>query len=115
MSDYVPYLIFGISLGSVYGLAAMGLVLTYKTSGLFNIAQGAISAAGAYAFYELRDDAGLSWPVAALLVLLIFGLGLGFLLERMSSALREVPTAQKVTATIGGVSTQAGLSIPVRN
>ncbi len=101
MSDYVPYLIFGISLGSVYGLAAMGLVLTYKTSGLFNIAQGAISAAGAYAFYELRDDAGLSWPVAALLVLLLFGLGLGFLLERMSAALREVPTAQKVTATIG--------------
>ncbi len=101
MSDYVPYLIFGIALGSVYGLSAMGLVLTYKTSGLFNIAQGAISAAGAYAFYELRDDAGLSWPIAAVIVLLLFGLGLGFLLERMSAALREVPTAQKIVATIG--------------
>jgi ABC-type branched-subunit amino acid transport system permease subunit len=101
MSDYVPFLIFGIALGSVYGLAAMGLVLTYKTSGLFNIAQGAISAAGAYAFYELRDDGGLPSPLAALVVLLLFGVVLGFALERMSAALRDVPTAQKVVATIG--------------
>lgn len=101
MSDYVPFLIFGIALGSVYGLAAMGLVLTYKTSGLFNIAQGAISAASAYAFYELRDDGGLAWPFAAVVVLLLFGVGLGFILERMSAALRDVPTAQKIVATIG--------------
>src|SRR3954465_7731217 len=101
MSDYVPFLIFGIALGSVYGLAAMGLVLTYKASGLFNIAQGAISAAGAYTFYELRNDGGLPWPVAALIVLLSFGLVVGLALERMSAALRDVPTAQKVVATIG--------------
>ncbi len=101
MTDYVPFLIFGIALGSIYGLSAMGLVLTYKTSGLFNIAQGAISAAGAYTFYELRNDGGLPWPVAALIVLLAFGVVVGLALERMSAALRDVPTAQKVVATIG--------------
>ena len=101
MSDYVPFLIFGLSVGSVYGLSAMGLVLTYKTSGLFNIAQGAVAAAGAFAFYEFRDLHGLSWPIAAVLSVLVFGALLGVLLERMSNALREVPTAQKIVATIG--------------
>lgn len=101
MSDYVPFLIFGLSVGSVYGLSAMGLVLTYKTSGLFNIAQGAVAAAGAFAFYEFRDLHGLSWPVAAVLSVLVFGALLGVILERMSNALRDVPTAQKIVATIG--------------
>ena len=31
----------------------MGLVLTYKTSGIFNFAHGAVAAGAAYLFYEL--------------------------------------------------------------
>jgi branched-subunit amino acid ABC-type transport system permease component len=101
MSEYVPFIIFGLSVGSVYGLSAMGLVLTYRTSGLFNLAQGAVAAAGAFAFYDFRDLHGMSWPVAALLTLLVFGVLLGVILERMSNVLRDVTTAQKIVATIG--------------
>ena len=55
----------GIADGSIYALAALGLVLTYKTSGIFNFAIGAQAAASAYVFYSLRVTVGLPWPLAA--------------------------------------------------
>ena len=76
----LPFIIIGIVTGSVYGLAGVGLVLTYKTSGIFNFAQGALATVAAYAFYYLNVEVGLAWPVAALISVLILGavLGLGF-------------------------------------
>ena len=44
MSDLLPFIVVGIVTGAVYGLTATGLVLTYKTSGIFNFAQGSIAA-----------------------------------------------------------------------
>jgi branched-subunit amino acid ABC-type transport system permease component len=45
----------------VYGLTAVGLVLTYKTSGLFNFAHGAMATVSAYAFCSLTvTSAGLT-------------------------------------------------------
>ena len=41
MSDLVNYIILGIPFGCVFALVAVGLVLTYKTSGVFNLAFGA--------------------------------------------------------------------------
>ena len=39
----LPFIIGGLTTGSVYGLAAVGLVLTYKTSGVLNFAHGALA------------------------------------------------------------------------
>ena len=44
MSDFLPFIVIGITTGAVYGLAGVGLVLTYKTSGIFNFAYGAVAA-----------------------------------------------------------------------
>src|ERR1700754_954413 len=38
----LSFVIPGVALGSIYGVAAQGLVVTYSTSGIFNFAQGAI-------------------------------------------------------------------------
>src|SRR5258705_136918 len=46
MHELLPFIIVGITAGSVYGLAATGLVLTYRTSGIFNFAHGAVAAFG---------------------------------------------------------------------
>lgn len=100
MTEYVPFVIFGLTLGSVYGLAAMGLVLTYKTSGIFNFGHGAIGAASAYVFYELHQKQGLAWPIAAVLAVLVFGAVLGLGMERLSRALAPAPTIYKIVATI---------------
>jgi branched-subunit amino acid ABC-type transport system permease component len=101
MSDYLLYVVFGVSAGAIYGLSAMGLVLTYKTSGLFNFGHGAVSALAAFTFYSLFVRRGLPWPVAAALAVVVFGLGAGLLLERMAAALAEVPTTYKIIATVG--------------
>ena len=43
MAEILPFIVIGLAVGSVYGLAATGLVLTYKTSGIFNFAYGALA------------------------------------------------------------------------
>ena len=101
MSDYAPFIIFGIITGSIYGLCAMGLVLTYKTAGVFNIAHGAVCAASAYTFYGLREERGLPWPVAFAIVLLVFGPLVGLVLERLSVVLAPVSTAYRIVGTVG--------------
>jgi branched-subunit amino acid ABC-type transport system permease component len=101
MSDYLPYLIAGITTGSIYGLTAMGLVLSYKTSGIFNFAHGGVAAAAAYLFYTLHVQHGMAWPLAALLCVGVGGPLIGLVLERIGRLLADVPPARKVVGTIG--------------
>ncbi|HUE09095.1 MAG TPA: ABC transporter permease [Acidimicrobiales bacterium] len=95
-----PYVVTGIADGSIYALAALGLVLTYKTSGIFNFAIGAQAAASAYVFYSLRVTVGLPWPVAALFAVILVGLVGSLLLERIAFWLTGASAAMKVVATI---------------
>jgi branched-subunit amino acid ABC-type transport system permease component len=101
VSSYIPYLIVGITIGSLYGLAAMGLVLTYKTSGLFNLAYGSVSAAAAYVFLWLDQRKDLPWVLAMLIVLLVFCPLAAVLLERISTFLAPAATVDKIVATVG--------------
>lgn len=101
VSDYLPFLIIGLTVGSVYGIAAMGLVLTYKTSGVFNLGHGAIAALAAVVFYELRQRQGIPWPIAAALAVVGFGVLAGLAMERLARSLARVPTGQKLVATVG--------------
>jgi ABC-type branched-subunit amino acid transport system permease subunit len=112
MSDYLPFLIFGVITGSVYGLSAMGLVLTYKTSGVFNVGHGAVCAAGAYGFYALRQQQGLPWPIAAIIVVFVLAPAAGLVLERISVLLAPAPVAFKIVGTVGLlVAIRAALAI----
>ena len=101
MSAYLPFLVFGITAGAVYGISAMGLVLTYKTSGLFNFGHGAVSAMAAFLFYSLHVEHGLPWPIAALIAVVGFGILIGVVLERVAAALAEVAITYKIVGTIG--------------
>ena len=95
-----PYVVTGIADGSIYALAALGLVLTYKTSGIFNFAIGAQAAASAYVFYSLRDSSASPGRVAALFSLILVGLVGSLLLERIAFWLTGASAAMKVVATI---------------
>jgi branched-subunit amino acid ABC-type transport system permease component len=98
---YGTQVVAGVSDGAIYALAGLGLVLTYKTSGIFNLAVGAQAAASAYVFYSFRIQAGIPWPVAALLTLLLVGLLGSLVLERIAYWLSDAPAVMRVAATIG--------------
>ncbi|HWB36168.1 MAG TPA: branched-chain amino acid ABC transporter permease, partial [Rugosimonospora sp.] len=101
MHDLLPFIVSGLTAGSIYGIAGVGLVLTYRTSGVFNFAHGAVAAAGAYAFWELDTRHGWPWPLAAAVCILLIGPLGGFALERLGRALAQVRPAMRVVATIG--------------
>src|SRR2546426_11609245 len=100
MNAFLPFIIAGLVSGSVYGLAATGLVLTYKTTGIFNFAHGAVATAGAYLFYELHSQHGLPWPLALVVSVVAVGLGLGVVLERLGGAVADATAVGKVLATV---------------
>jgi len=101
LSEILPFVVAGLGTGSVYALAAMGLVLTFKTSGIFNFAHGAQAALGAYLMWELWQQNGWPWPLAALVALLVAGVLVGLLLERVAYGLADKPAATRVVATVG--------------
>ena len=101
MSSWSPYLVAGITVGSIYALAGVGLVLTFKTSGIVNFGHGAVAALAAYLMAEFREKHGVPWPVAALVVLILVGVIGGGLLELMARALATKSQGARVAATAG--------------
>ena len=49
-------LIQGLSLGSIYGLVALGYVLIYQAWGVLNFAQGEVCAIGAFSLLVLPSS-----------------------------------------------------------
>ncbi len=101
MHSYLPFIVIGLTTGSVYGLAGTGLVLTYKTSGIFNFAHGSVATLSVFVMYWLRTEHGWPWPVAAFLSVFVLGPVLGVLLEYMARILANVSDVLKIAATIG--------------
>ena len=101
MHQYLPFIVIGLTTGSVYGMAGIGLVMTYKTTGVFNFGYGSIAALSAFLFFYLRQQRGLPWPVVALLCLLACGVGLGWAYEWLARYLTAAETAIRVAATVG--------------
>src|SRR5947209_9883176 len=77
------WLIAGITYGSVYAVAATGLVVTYTTSGIFNFAQGAIGMFLAYVFWQLQVDWGMQTLVPLLLTVFVAAPLIGASMQRL--------------------------------
>lgn len=101
MNEVLPFVVVGIATGSVFALAALGLVLTYRTSGIFNMAHGAVAAACAFSYYGLRNSLDVPGWWAVALVLVVVAPALGLLLELVSRGLGSASTANKLVGTVG--------------
>src|SRR3546814_19788108 len=73
MTELFQFTLFGLMLGCVYAIAAMGLVLTYTVTGVFNFAHGAVGMIAAFVYYELRVVHGVPTPIAILAVVVLLG------------------------------------------
>jgi ABC-type branched-subunit amino acid transport system ATPase component/branched-subunit amino acid ABC-type transport system permease component len=101
MSQFVPFIVIGLVTGAAYGLAGMGLVLTYKTSGILNFGYGAVAAFGAFCFYFLNTEHNMAWPWALVISVGIFAPLLGLVLEFQARSLGGASETTKVVATVG--------------
>lgn len=102
MSEFLSFTIVGIVTGSVYAVAASGLVLTYVTSGIFNIAHGAIGMLMAFVYWELRVNQGWPAPLALIVVVFIIAPLVGAGIERaLIRGLRGASVATSLVVTVG--------------
>lgn len=94
----------GLSVGSAAALTGIGLIVTYRATGVLNFAHGAIAMVCAYALRQCVVEWG--WPlwVGATVTLLVLAPGIGMVLERFVfrplSVLGSDP-AQTLVASIG--------------
>ena len=109
MSELLPFIVIGIVSGSVYGLTGTGLVLTYKTSGIFNFAQGSVAALAVFLFYFLHVQHGMNWPLTVAICLLVLGPAMGLALEQLARVLADVSDTLKIASTIGIILIVLGL------
>lgn len=83
MEALLQYFANGVLVGGVYALIAMGLVIIYKASGIFNFAVGQMMMFGAFFCWTFIEPLGLP-PLLSLLLSLIAGAALGILIERLT-------------------------------
>ena len=81
--DLLRALLQGGPPGAVYALVALGFVLAYKTSGVFNLAFGAQAYVSAALYFHARQDWEWGMPAAFVLSVLVVAPALGLLLERL--------------------------------
>jgi branched-chain amino acid transport system permease protein len=98
----LQYVITGLVLGSIYAIAASGLVVTYQSAGILNFAFGALAFLIARFYYCLNNEH--HWDIVPAVALSVFvaapllGVFLYFMLFRF---LRLSPPLIKIVATIG--------------
>jgi len=109
MAFFVEVLVSGLLAGFMYSLVALGFVLIYKASGVFNFAQGAMVFAAAVTYAGL---VGLGWSAwvafaGSLLAMIVFALATERFVLR---PLVNQPQISLFMATIGLTFVLEGLS-----
>ncbi|MDY7036570.1 MAG: branched-chain amino acid ABC transporter permease [Thermodesulfobacteriota bacterium] len=82
MELFVKNLLVGISIGSIYSLIGLGIVIIYKSSRIFNFAAGGVVALGAFIFLGFAVNLHISISLAMILTVIV-GLSLGLTTERI--------------------------------
>ena len=58
--SFQPFIVSGLALGGVYSLSGVGMVVLYRTTGVLNLAFGAVGAMGALIAWQAINEWGLS-------------------------------------------------------
>ena len=108
MQEVVQQLVNGISLGSIYGLIALGYTMVYGIIRLINFAHGDIYMIGAFVGYFAIRTFHLSF-LPALLAAMAVSAVLGMVIERL--AYRPLRNSTRIAALI----TAIGVSFLIQN
>jgi len=81
--DFKPFIVIGLALGGVYAMSGVGLVVLFRTTGVLNLAYGAVGALGSLVAFTLIDHEQNEWMAYGVAIMLagvltlIYGLLLG--------------------------------------
>ncbi len=101
MHDFVQFVVGGLGFGGIYALAALGLVLIFKTSGVVNFAFGAMATVVTLILWSLFTNAGLSFAVAWALAI-VAALVIGALTEvTLLTRIEGAPVLVQIVLTLG--------------
>ena len=100
MTEFARLFLLGLGAGSLYALAALGLVLVYRSSGLVNFAHGGAALLGAFVYWDLTANGGWA-AVPAMLAAVALAALLGLLAYEATMVLpRGGSTLTRVVATL---------------
>jgi branched-chain amino acid transport system permease protein len=107
MEQLLGFAVPGVPYGCAYAVFAVGLVLTYQTTGVFNFGYGAQAYASAFVFAWLVDDH--AWPTwaAFLCAVGVLGPGLGLVFDRF--LFRRIPSTNTTAKIVTGLSLLVGI------
>jgi branched-chain amino acid transport system permease protein len=101
VSTFFQFLVNGIMTGGVYSLIALGIVLIYKSTSIFNFAIGQMVMLAAFLMWTFSDVLGLSTALSAISTILACG-ALGFLLQKVTlQPLIGQPILSAILVTLG--------------
>ena len=104
MGFFIEVLISGLMAGVLYSLVALGFVLIYKASGVFNFAQGSMVLFAALSFVRLLDILKDTFApmLLALAITIVMMIGLALVVERLVlRPLVNQPAISLFMATLG--------------
>lgn len=111
LSDLVAFGIIGLQNGAVLAIAASGLVITYATSNVFNMAHGAMGMLMGYVYWHITVDAGIPVLLGIILVVGIIAPVMGAVLERvLMRRITNAPIVVSLTVTLGLMVALIGLA-----
>ena len=113
MSEFISYIVIGIFTGAAYAIAASGLVLTYSTTRVFNIAHGAVGMVFAFVYWDFSVRQDIPVWLSLVLVLFVAAPLFGVFVQRvLARGLGAAPISVSLVVTVGllvaliGVATQ---------
>jgi branched-chain amino acid transport system permease protein len=98
----LQYILAGLALGAIYAIASAGLVVTFVSTGVLNLAFGSMAYVVARFYYWLNTQHGWTTVDAGLMALLVMAPLFGMLLYAvLFRFVRNRPTLVKLVVTIG--------------
>jgi branched-chain amino acid transport system permease protein len=94
-------LVSGLIFGCIYGLAALGLVLIYKTTDIVNFAQGEMAMVTTFVSFVFLSKAGLGYFPSFILALLFASLFGAVVYQVIMKRLQSAPQLNQIVVTLG--------------
>ena len=111
MQELLTFTIIGLSTGAIYAVVARGLVVTYTTSGIFNLAHGATGMLSAFTYWQLRFDWNLPAPLALFITLFVLCPLFGIVTERfVMRGLQGTTEVVRLSVTVALFAFMIGLA-----